>query len=101
VATGRRTCFRIVEYQNAIKADAKYDSAYGGWGDALGSLGRHDDAIAKYRMAIAIDPKNVQAYAPGGAIACSVTLASLSTRQTEQRSHLRRAGWRAIRTAIA
>jgi tetratricopeptide (TPR) repeat protein len=52
----------IADYNVAIKANPKYETAYFNRGNAYYAKGHYDEAIADYRKTIELNPKNSYAY---------------------------------------
>ena len=53
-------------YQSAIEEDSNFVKAYYNWGTALNSLGRHEDAIERFKQTVRINPKYGNAYCNWG-----------------------------------
>lgn len=52
----------IADYDTAIKASPRYETAYFNRGNAYYAKGHYDEAIADYRKTIELNPKNPYAY---------------------------------------
>ena len=52
----------IAAYEQAIRLDPNYASAYNNKGTALNDLKRYEEAIAAYEQAIRLDPNYTFAY---------------------------------------
>ena len=50
----------IASYRNALSQRPHYAEAHNNIGNALRALGQHQEAIAHYRQALAIDPSTTQ-----------------------------------------